>query len=99
MFRWPSSFHSWNRLSDVTRICLATAIGAFVAAGLGALINIVIGDWFKSGGMAIVGLFYFILFLANYPPRGVSAIGADDMLKAKYAKPRQREPQETALFE
>jgi hypothetical protein len=78
-------------MSDVARLCLLTAMGCFAVALLGAVVNLFIDNWFQSVGMAMVGLFYLVLFLANLPPRGIAAIGAADVLKPDYVEYRVRQ--------
>lgn len=77
----------WRELNDVAWISLMTGLGILLVALLGAIINPLVGNWIQSGGMAIVGLFYLVLFLTNLPPRGISAIGAAELLSQR---PRSR---------
>lgn len=91
MHRWHNPFSAWLQMSDLARVCLAMAVAALGVALLGALVNLFVGNWFQAGGMAMVGLFYLVLFLTNYPPRGAAALGAADLLKPDYVEHREEE--------
>lgn len=91
----------WGSLSPVAWICLITGLGALAAALLGAIINPLVGNWFHSTGMAMVGLFYLSLFVSNLRPRGIAAIGAADALPDAAhwpARERRAEPAEEWLI-
>lgn len=71
----------WRQLGDTAKICLAAGIGALAIAAIGAVVNLFVGSWFQATGMAMVGLFYLILFATNLPPRGVSTLGAAELMR------------------
>lgn len=75
-------FRIWREMSQVAWVSLLAGVCILIAAVIGAIINPFVGNWIRSGGMAIVGLFYLVLFISNFPPRGISAIGAADVLPA-----------------
>ena len=91
MYTWRKRFRALEQMSDVAKVCVAVAAGAFLIAGLGAIGNLFFNSWFQSVGMALVGLFYLVLFLANYPPRGVAALGAAEWVQPKYAERKEEE--------
>jgi hypothetical protein len=78
-----SFHHLWSTTSDLAKVCLATGVAILFVALLGAVVNLFIGSWFQSTGMAMVGLFYLVLGVCNWPPRGVSALGAADALNCE----------------
>lgn len=79
----------WRPLSDTAKLCLVTGGGALVIAAIGAFANLFVDSWFQAAGMALVGLFYLILFATNLPPRGVSSLGAAELMAptSQTAKP------------
>ena len=81
MVRWRNPIRVLAQMSDVAKVCLATAGGALVIALLGTIFNFFVANWFQASGMAVVGLFYLVLFLVNYPPRGAAALGAAQILE------------------
>lgn len=85
MFRLVQQW--WNGLSDLCRICFVTGAAALLVALVGAILNPLIGNWFHSTGMAFIGLFYLVLGLTSWPPRGTSAIGAEPLVKLLDLKP------------
>lgn len=91
MYTWRKPFRALGQMSDVAKVCVAVAAGALLIAGLGAIGNLFFKSWFQSVGMAMVGLFYLVLFLANYPPRGVAALGAAEWVKPKYTEHKEEE--------
>jgi hypothetical protein len=97
MYTWRKPFRAWEQMNDVAKACLAVAAGAFLIAGLGAVVNLFFKNWFQSVGMAMVGLFYLVLFLANYPPRGVTALGAAEWMKPMYTEHKGAEAEEEHL--
>lgn len=55
--------HAFGRFNDAALMCFAVSAGAFVAAGIGAIVNHMLAGWMAVGGMAMVGLFYLALGL------------------------------------
>ena len=74
-------FHQrWRSTSDLAKLCLVIGAALLMIALLGAVVNLVMGSLFQSTGMAMVGLFHLVLGVCNWPPRGITALGAADAL-------------------
>ena len=90
MLRWRNPFRALAEMDDAAKICLATGGGALIIALLGGLVNLFVGNWFQASGMAVVGVFYLVLFVTSYPPRGAAALGAGELLQPNCAERRQQ---------
>ena len=55
----------WRQQKDAARLCLATALGAFLVDGIGAIANLISPYSATTGGLSAVGLFYLILALGS----------------------------------
>mgnify|MGYP001012210449 CR=1 FL=1 len=63
-------------VSDSGKLCFGVAAGAFLTALVGIAVNTVFPGWMAAGGLALLGLFYLALGLAEI--RFASATRNDD---------------------
>jgi hypothetical protein len=90
MLRWRNPFRALAEMNNLAKVCLATGASALIVALLGSLVNLFVGNWFQAGGMAVVGVFYLVLFVTSYPPSGAAAIGAAEFLPPDHGEHRER---------
>ena len=70
-------------LTPAARLSLAAGGALLVVALLGAIVNPFIGNRFQSLGLAIVGLFYMLLFVCNFATGGTRFLGTSEILSTR----------------
>jgi hypothetical protein len=63
----------WRHQNDAARLCLATALGAFLVDGVGVIANVFSPHSTAIGGLSAVGVFYLLLALGSITWRSPEA--------------------------